>query len=365
MSKRKPLHLLSIEPDTLLQDAEDLRRTDNSSDFPQAILTAQEFMGIKMPERKFLLKGLIAEESITVVNGFRGCGKSWLMMCVGDVVSRGKGQVGRWTAEKSVNVMLIDGEMPLTILQERLSMLKDGNRSSELFLYLESYAYRIGLKRANIMDPKWRAQVLEAVEMLSIKLLILDNLSSLAPGIDENEKLAFDPVNRWMLELRFKGVAIIMTHHTGKSGDQRGTSAHEDHADLCLVLKRPKKKQDWGCAFTVTATKDRAYVTEGKEMTLTLREVNGKKEFVEEEEEEKEPEPVKVKKVKEEKEPGDISEARRVVAGNPGYPYGEAMKRGISKRAWERAVTEAQTDLAMSIKETIENSPGRGALKMG
>jgi hypothetical protein len=64
-------------------------------------------------------------------------------------------------------------------------------------------------------------------------------LASVAGGLDENSRKDWDPVNQWLLELRFAGITTIMLHHTGKGGAQRGTSAREDNLDCSIILKSP------------------------------------------------------------------------------------------------------------------------------
>lgn len=278
-NKSLNLRTLTIPEGTELGKAEKLRRTKDPQNFRQSVLSEGEFMGIKLPDREWILQGLMVEESMTIVNGYRGFGKTWFIQAMANAVTWGD-KMGPWNCPKPRNAMIIDGEMPLGLLQERLRLLnlerdvKD--KPAALFIYPEAYAYRIGLNRANILDTTWRARVKDAVSDLDVKLLVLDNLSSLAPGIDENDKTPFDPVNRWLLELRFNGVAIVMTHHTGKSGDQRGTSAHEDHVDTALMLNKPDGwDADMGCAFTCVATKDRAYLMQGASYDLKLKQKEG------------------------------------------------------------------------------------------
>ena len=65
------------------------------------------------------------------------------------------------------------------------------------------------------------------------------NLASLASGLDENSKKDWDPINSWLLELRFAGISTMMLHHVNKDGGQRGTSAREDNLDISMMLKKP------------------------------------------------------------------------------------------------------------------------------
>ncbi len=269
-SKRASL----IPQDVSLKKAEELRRTDEPYAFGQALLSEREFMGIQLPEREWVLRGLVLEESITIIYGFRGQGKSWLVGMIANAVSWGD-RVGPWVCERARNVMVVDGEMPMGLLQERQRLLNTeldvGKKEGGLFIYPEAYAYRLGLRRASILDARWRDVLGQMVVDYGIEVLILDNLASLAPGIDENDKMGFDPVNRWLLEMRFGGVAIVMAHHTGKDGKQRGTSAHDDHVDTALVIKRPKDYgEDMGCLFEVWAEKDRAHLTNGMKWEMKL-----------------------------------------------------------------------------------------------
>ena len=101
------------------------------------------------------------------------------------------------------------------------------------------------------------------LKTIDIKLLVLDNIASLASGIDENSKKDWDPINQWLLDLRFAGITTVILHHTGKTGTQRGTSAHEDNVDISIVLRRPPDYQeDEGARFVVEFKKTRVSTSE-------------------------------------------------------------------------------------------------------
>ena len=51
-----------------------------------------------------------------------------------------------------------------------------------------------------------------------VKVLILDNLSTLASGMKENEADAWELVNNWLLDLRRRKIAVVIIHHAGRSG---------------------------------------------------------------------------------------------------------------------------------------------------
>jgi len=78
----------------------------------------------------------------------------------------------------------------------------------------------------------------------NIKFVILDNLSSLTK-IDELDGNAWLLIQEWLLELRKQGIAVLLVHHSGKRGGQRGISKREDILDTVINLEvtTPNKKK--------------------------------------------------------------------------------------------------------------------------
>jgi hypothetical protein len=70
-------------------------------------------------------------------------------------------------------------------------------------------------------------------------VIILDNLACLARSGAENEREPWLVLQDWLLRLRVQGKVVLLVHHAGKSGDQRGTSAREDVLDTVIKLSRP------------------------------------------------------------------------------------------------------------------------------
>lgn len=112
----------------------------------------------------------------------------------------------------------------------------------------------------------------EGQEMLEIHitdevgLIIIDNISTLFRTGDENEAKSWIPVQEWLLSLRARGKAVLLIHHSGKSGNQRGTSKREDVLDTVICLERPSKtKKTNGACFTVKYLKNRGFFGEDAE----------------------------------------------------------------------------------------------------
>jgi putative DNA primase/helicase len=94
-----------------------------------------------------------------------------------------------------------------------------------------------------------------------VDLLILDNLSTLMANGSEG---ASDAWQNWLLRLRRKGVAVLLVHHAGVNGRQRGTSRREDALDLVVGLRRPADySPQQGARFEVHVEKARTLAGEG------------------------------------------------------------------------------------------------------
>ena len=223
-----------------------------------AVLDASEFRALDLPEKRMLLHPWLSEQGICLVSGWRGAGKTWLALGILDAVTTGQ-PFGPWEAGNPVPCLFLDGEMPAQDVRDRLNDIDHGiERKAPLYVYSDSYANQLGLPRAHLASETWRTSMKRILITRHVKLWVVDNLASLASGLDENSKKDWDPVNSWLLELRFAGISTIMLHHTGKEGQQRGTSAREDNLDCSITLKRPHDyTPEDGCRFIMHFSKAR------------------------------------------------------------------------------------------------------------
>lgn len=223
------------------------------------IFPSQDFINIELPERKSYMYPIIGEQQIILLPGFRGVGKTFLALSMADAITAGK-DLGPWQARESVPTLYLDGEMAVQDIRSRLRLLNPSDeRKSPLYLYSDAYANLLGIPRASLLSESWRSTIKRIISARHIKFFIIDNIASLAAGIDENKKSEWDVVNQWLIELRFTGVTTLLLHHTGKDGnDQRGTSAREDNVDLSILLKRPPNySPENGADFIVSFSKAR------------------------------------------------------------------------------------------------------------
>ena len=223
-----------------------------------AVIEDGGFNMMDLPEKKVILHPWLPEQAIILISGWRGAGKTWAALGILDAITTGQ-SFGPWQAGDPVPCLFLDGEMPVQDVRSRLNDIDHGvERQTPLYIYSDSFANSLGLPRAHLASETWRTSMKRILMTRHVKLWVVDNLASLATGLDENKKVDWDPVNSWLLELRFAGISTIMLHHTGKEGQQRGTSAREDNLDCSITLKRPHDyTPEDGCRFVLHFSKAR------------------------------------------------------------------------------------------------------------
>jgi len=125
-----------------------------------------------------------------MITAGRGLGKTWLSLSIAlGIVT--KSSVGKWKAENSADVLYIDGEMAADELQARLKKLCVGKAPllARLDFLTSELMHQAGYPTPNLSDKAWRDAIYNKLQQSGIyKVIILDNLASLTPGIDENDK---------------------------------------------------------------------------------------------------------------------------------------------------------------------------------
>jgi putative DNA primase/helicase len=226
-----------------------------------APLSLTDFLALDVPPRATLLDPILPERSLSMLYAPRGIGKSWLALSIGLTVASG-GSLLRWRAPKPRRVLLVDGEMLMTDLQNRLGSIwlgADGEIPPGGFQVLAADRTEAGINLAST-----EGQLALERHLGGIDLLILDNLSTLLASGSEGASDAWLPMQNWLLRLRRKGVAVLLIHHAGTNGRQRGTSRREDALDTVIALRRPADySPEQGARFEVHVEKARTLAGDG------------------------------------------------------------------------------------------------------
>jgi hypothetical protein len=224
--------------------------------YTKAVCTSEQLEGIDIPPRKFLVGQWMREGDSGFVFGERGSGKTWLIDAIATHVSTGR-ELHGWHVPESVNVLLVDGEMPIEDSRNRLKGMSAKNQNLHV-LHHDKLFDDSGLAM-NLTEPLQQRIITAICQSKKIKLLILDNLSCLFSGIKENDADAWELVLNWLLDLRRRKIAVLIVHHAGRSGFMRGTSKREDAAFWIIRVEEMQNRAETetGAHFQTSFTKQR------------------------------------------------------------------------------------------------------------
>jgi len=220
----------------------------------------EKFLAMKIPPRQCLLAPWLPMQGLAMIHAPRGIGKTHIALGTAWAVATGTGFL-KWKVPDDVGtrrVVLLDGEMPAVVLQERLRAITADCRDTpplpEYLTIVASDLKRDGLP--DLADPT--GQQFYADVTGNADLIIVDNLSTLCRGLKENEADSWTPVQNWLLAQRRAQKSVLVIHHGGKSCAQRGTSRKEDVLDTVVALKKPPDyTADQGARFEVHFEKAR------------------------------------------------------------------------------------------------------------
>jgi len=212
----------------LLQDEKDQKQDE-------LLFSLESWESIRSMDIKieWIVDRLIPKDSITLLFGKGGIGKTWLSMDMAKSIASGTPFLGLGTVKTLV--IFVDFETPLAVLNTRKKKL--GEAEGVLFW------------RANndkIKAPKLDKKEYELYKQLPEgAILIFDTLRA-SQDRDENKSDEMGLIMGRLKELRDMGFTIILLHHTAKNSDKiaKGSTAIVDLADHILGLTLVRKKKD-------------------------------------------------------------------------------------------------------------------------
>lgn len=222
------------------------------------VMNGEQLLTTKFPPRALMLAPWLPEKGLAMIFAPRGVGKTWIALSIAHAIAGG-GTFLRWSTSHPRRVLYIDGEMPTATLQERYGAVVSASGHDvpgENFRLLAADFQPDGLP--DLADADTQQFLNKGIG--DAELIIVDNLSTVARGLKENEADSFGPVQSWLLAQRAAGRSVLLIHHAGKGGSQRGTSRKEDTLDTVISLTRPPGYQAAeGARFEVRFTKSRGF----------------------------------------------------------------------------------------------------------
>jgi hypothetical protein len=224
----------------------------------QALIDFPAMQTLSLPQRARHLAWL-SDGGNVMVFGPRGVGKTMLQLALTASLVTGAPFL-KWPVIAPVGVLYVDGEMMLDELRSRITALLPPPPKAPLFFLTSEFVYHTVKRDLVLTGEAMRNSLIEILDAHpEIRVVILDNVSCLFAGIDEDKKSDWEPINAWLIRLRHRGLATVLVHHAGKGGQQRGTSGREDALDTVIQLTTPADYDPQeGCHFELRFTKSRS-----------------------------------------------------------------------------------------------------------
>jgi hypothetical protein len=207
---------------------------------PLRTVGLHDFIAMDFPARDAIVAPFLLKQSLTMLYGWRGIGKTHVSLGLSYAAACG-GSFLKWNAPKPVRVLYVDGEMPAGALQARLTAIiaSTGIEPQEGFLTIITPDLQKGAM-PDLATYAGQEAITAVAERVQAELIVLDNLSCLVRGGGrENDAESWVSVSEWGLLQRQAGRSVLFIHHSGKNGQQRGTSKREDLLDVVISLRRP------------------------------------------------------------------------------------------------------------------------------
>lgn len=178
--------------------------------------------------RAYVVKGLIAAGQVGCIFGQPGAGKSVVAPHLAYAVAQGRRAFGQRTKPGAVFYVCAEDEAGM---RQRVAALRKRHGAAPDFHLVAGVSNLL----ADATGDLHRLQQL--VEEHRPALIVVDTLAAAAPGLDENASGEMSRVVEAMHALARHGAAVLLVHHSPKSGDTpRGHSVLNGALDVSMMV---------------------------------------------------------------------------------------------------------------------------------
>ena len=229
-------------------------RTLFQSTKPFKILNIEDFRNDPHPPREVLLNPWFLQYQYLQVIGEMNTGKSpfCLSLCF-HLATQTKFFL--WEPNRRVKCLYIDGEMTWWDITERLGSFPiEDYPDIKDYLYYYSTVDQEDAPNPVLTNQLFRDYIEKFCVVNGIEVVVFDNRSSLAPGLDENvQTTEWDMINSWFIHIKGLGINPVVVLHKGKNTKgARGHSSQMGNNDVTIELYSPSGHNKTGdCEFNM------------------------------------------------------------------------------------------------------------------
>lgn len=244
-------------------------------------LNGLDFLTKKFKPREFIIEPFLMTQGLMMIYAQRGIGKTYFAMTLAAAMIKSSNLFeDRFKINKKWKILYIDGEMSGCDMQDRLNSLGLSDEEKKNISIINPDMQEPLGESPNLATEEGQASIEKYID--EVDIIIVDNLSTLARNVSENQSNSWDSVQSWALKMRARGKSIIFIHHAGKNNTQRGTSRREDILDTVINLRRPSEyNPKQGARFEVHFEKSRGFAgDEAESFEIGLEISEGKSEWI-------------------------------------------------------------------------------------
>ena len=209
------------------------------------------------PPRKWLMKGLLGQNEMSVLFAPSGGGKSFVALDLGARIAAGLDWYDHAVTRSAVLYVAGEG---VTGFRQRMTAWRLVNDVADVPFVMLPRSIDL-YSRETVAADLVRDAMGEVAERsgLPVRLIVLDTLSRMMHGGVDSDPKDMKIFLEHVEELRrLTGAHILIVHHTGKETERgmRGSSMLRDFADTVLEIKVPSKDEDAPHRIVVEKQKD-------------------------------------------------------------------------------------------------------------
>jgi KaiC/GvpD/RAD55 family RecA-like ATPase len=180
--------------------------------------------------KEFFLYPLLQEGFYCLIYGASGVAKTWFALHIAIALTQGTIPFEGWEfrGKAPLNVLYVAGEMRPEEYGKRINELLAGQKTNPRFGLLR--------EKLDLTTPEHQARVRNAVKKQKSKVVVLDNLSTLADN-GHTEK-QFKKIHSFIEDFQADGLTVILVHHENREGEFKGSGRISLVADISLHLFR-------------------------------------------------------------------------------------------------------------------------------
>jgi RecA-family ATPase len=207
------------------------------------LINARELRELDILPPEPLIEPFLPCGDIAMIAAERGIGKTQCSLGLAVAAATGTAFL-KFHAPRRRRVLFVDGEMGASLMKRRLAEAEarlppNAAPAEKMLTFLTPDACTDGIM-PDLGTDEGRAELDVLAAAVQAELLVLDNVSTLfRSGVGENESLSWVGPQEWLVSLKARNVSVLLIHHVGKNGSQRGTSMREDVLGTSIKLKRP------------------------------------------------------------------------------------------------------------------------------